>query len=343
MTSDEVESSIESGTNQHQPETPDVGSVYKYMVYGLSLPERTLRSTAAMVGGVISESSELLVPQAFRDSKSYQTFVQQMLDVVVKDVGRVNAESDEANEDDVENFVARKTVGGFVDLAGMATLHVSPIVLLAVVSDLAYGSKTYLNELGEQLKKEGVIAEDSVIDGAQDLLDAVGSASSEAATVFDTPPISIEGLRETIEATSDNIARIDPSSILPKSELDQLWGDMQQIADQEDVSMLNLSTALAMYSLNQVETVTQGALTTIQVTGNLFDVHVLKHYRDGLDEISERGLYPMLLESSQPYFEAVWDNFSTESETVTEDLLSGKLVGKIWGGVRGWLAPESDQ
>ena len=195
MTSDEVESSIESGTNQDQPETPDVGSVYKYMVYGLSLPERTLRSTAAMVGGVISESSELLVPQAFRDSKSYQTFVQQMLDVVVKDVGRVNAESDEANEDDVENFVARKTVGGFVDLAGMATLHVSPIVLLAVVSDLAYGSKTYLNELGEQLKKEGVIAEDSVIDGAQDLLDAVGSASSEAATVFDTPPISIEGLR----------------------------------------------------------------------------------------------------------------------------------------------------
>ena len=331
----------DSGTSNDvkSESAPDIQTVHKYLLYGLSLPERTLRSTAAMVGGVLNESAALLVPQAFRDSKSYRTFVQQMLDMLSKDVGGVDKEADapDSEETQVEGYVARKTVGSFVDMAGMATLHLSPIVLLAVVSDLAYGSKSYLDELSTELKKEGIIKHDSTIHGAADLLEAISDATSEATSAFDTPPISVEGLRETIESTSDNIARIDPTSILPKSELDQLWGDMRSMASQEDVSILKLSSALTMYSLNQVETVTQGALTTIMVTGDVFDRHVLDHYRDGLIEISQRGLYPMLLDASQPYLEAVWENFSTDRETITEDLFTGKLVGKVWDGVSGWL------
>lgn len=340
--------------NQHESETsnetcaespPDIFAVHKYLIYGLSLPERTLRSTAAMVGGVLNESAALLVPQAFRDSKSYRTFIQQMLDMLSNDVGGVEKKANQTGEDpqQVEDYVARKAVGSFVDMAGMATLHLSPIVLLAVVSDLAYGSKTYLDELSTELKKEGIIKQDSTIHGAADLLEAVSEVTSEATSAFDTPPISIEGLRATIESTTDNIARIDPTSVLPKSELDQLWSDMQSIAGQEDVSILKLSSALTMYSLNQVETVTQGALTTIMVTGDVFDRHVLDHYRDGLTEISEKGLYPMLLDAAQPYTEAVWENFSTERETITEDLFTGKLVGKVWDGVSGWLGWSSDE
>ena len=34
----------------------------------------------------------------------------------------------------IDNFVARKTVGNFIELAGLATLHLSPLTLLAVVS-----------------------------------------------------------------------------------------------------------------------------------------------------------------------------------------------------------------
>ena len=318
---------------------PDVQAVHKYLLYGLSLPERTLRSTAAMVGGVLNESAALLVPQAFRDSKSYRTFVQQMLDMLSNNVGGVEKKTDPSSEDEsqIEGYVARKTVGSFVDMAGMATLHLSPMVLLALVSDVAYGSKAYLDELSIELKKEGIIKQDSTIHGAADLLEAISDATSEATSAFDTPPISIEGLRETIESTTDNIARIDPTSILPKSELDQLWGDMRSMAEQQDVSIMKLSSALTMYSLNQVETVTQGALTTIMVTGDVFDRHVLDHYRDGLIEISQRGLYPMLLDASQPYLEAVWENFSTDRETITEDLFTGKLVGKVWDGVSGWL------
>ena len=68
---------------------PSVSSVYQHLVYGLSLPERAIRTTAATVGGVIHESATLLVPQAFRDSKTYNVFVHQMIDMLAKDVGGV--------------------------------------------------------------------------------------------------------------------------------------------------------------------------------------------------------------------------------------------------------------
>jgi hypothetical protein len=57
----------------------------------------------------------------------------------------------------VEDYVARKTLGNFIDLAGFATLHFLPIPVLAVISDVGYGSGTYLKELARDLKHQGVI------------------------------------------------------------------------------------------------------------------------------------------------------------------------------------------
>ena len=57
--------------------------------YSASLPERTLRSATALAGGLVHETANWLIPSAFRNSKSYSIFVQQMLDFVVKDIGGV--------------------------------------------------------------------------------------------------------------------------------------------------------------------------------------------------------------------------------------------------------------
>ena len=333
--------SQEAGTD------PGVEKVYKFLMFGLSLPERTVRSTAAMIGGAIDESATLLVPQAFRDSKTYNVFVQQMLDTVSKNVGGVGEnkedEGSKPDQDDaeIEDYVAKKTVSTFVDLAGMATMHVSPMTILAIVSDVAYGSKTYLNQLTDELKKEGVIAEDSTIANAADLLQAVGQASSETADAFDLPPLSVEGLRETIEKTQASVAKIDPTLLIPQSEIERLWTDMQTMADREEVNIFEISSAMTMYTLEQVGTVTQGALTTIRVTGDLIDEHLFDHYRQSLNQINERGFYAMVSETSQPYVDAVWYNFSTERPTITEDIVSGKMVGRVWSGVKGWFESEA--
>ena len=82
----------ESPPDSQQPTgktTPSEISVKDHLIYGLSLPERTLRSTSAVVAGTLRESAEMLVPQAFRSSTSYRTLIEQTLTFMAQDVGGV--------------------------------------------------------------------------------------------------------------------------------------------------------------------------------------------------------------------------------------------------------------
>ena len=193
-----------------------------------------------MVGGTLRESAVVLVPQSFRNAKTYQVFIGQMLDFMAEDMAGVDPEH-RPSPPRVDNFVARKTVGNFVDLATLATFHVSPMLLLALVGDIAYGSKAYLKELAEDLEARGVIEDASAIQQADDLLEAVASASQKTAQSLDTPPLSVEGLKETIRQTRESVAEIDPSVVLPKEDLDRLWERIRSTAKGEGVSPLAIS------------------------------------------------------------------------------------------------------
>src|SRR5687767_5783342 len=93
---------------------PSPSAVLKYLRYSASLPERALRATSAVVSGAVRESAMLLVPQAFRSSRSYTMFVQQMLDFLAHDVGGVDRPVDPQASTAVEGFVARKSIGTFI-------------------------------------------------------------------------------------------------------------------------------------------------------------------------------------------------------------------------------------
>ncbi len=316
---------------------PGYGSVRDFLLYSLSIPERTLRSTTSVLGGTLRESAALLVPQAFQSSKTYSIFVTQMLDFLVEDVGGVQrAEADGASPK-VENFVARKAVGNFVELAGLATFHMSPMTILAIVSDVAYGSQVYLKELADELKQAGVIDEDSTIEKLDDFLEAVSAASGTTASAFDTPPLSVEGLRQTIEETRKAVGEVDPRSVIPESEVRQLWNDMHEIATTNGVDPLAVSSAMTLYSLNKVGVAGQGALSTVRAAGNIFNRTILDHYFGAIDDIRQKGLYGSLAESSKPYLNAVWTNFSSDRDTITEDVVSGKLLGRVWRTGSDWL------
>ncbi|NLE38899.1 MAG: hypothetical protein GX621_12815, partial [Pirellulaceae bacterium] len=239
-----------------------------------------------------------------------------------------------------ENFVARKTIGNFVEMAGLATFHLSPLMLLALFSDAAYGSRAYLHELADELKKTGVIAEDSTIDKFDDLLDALADVSGTAATAFDTPPLSVEAMRETVRQTREAVGAVDPTSVLPKAEVDRLWKEIHDLATSEGVKPFAISSAVTLYSLDKLGMVGRGTLSSVKVAGSLFDRHVIDHYSKALAAIQAKGFYATLAETSTPYIEAVWRNFSSEKPTLTEELLSGKLLGKTCGTVRRWLGRE---
>lgn len=321
------------------PQDPGYGSVRNYLLYGLSLPERALRSASGLVGGAVRESASLLVPHAFQNSKTYSVMVRQTLDFLAEDVGRVKRaeSSDTPAPPQVGNFVARKAVGNFIDMAGLATFHLSPMLLLAVVSDVAYGSQVYLKELACELKEQGVIAPDSTIDHVDDLLSAVASAASTTASAFATPPLSVDGLKQTITDTRQAVQSVNPAQVIPQAEIARLWTDIHEIASGQGVTPLAISSAMTLYSLERIGAVGQGALSTVRAAGSLFERHVIAHYREALGAIRSKGLYRTLAETSKPYAEAVWDNFAASQSTITEDILSGKLVGQTVASVRRWL------
>lgn len=325
------------------PDDQKPKSVRDYLLYTLSLPERAIRTTSGLAGGAIRESAELLVPQAFQDSKTYSILVAETLQFLTEDIGGVESKGEDTEDPEVEDFVARKTVGNFVEMAGLATLHVSPMMLLAVVSDVAYGSQTYLNELAEELKRDGIIDENTTIDRASDLLSAVSNASGIAARAFNTPPISVAGLRQAIDQTNLAVSEIDATSILPQAEMERMWEDMQAIATAEDVTMFEVSSAMALHSLDRIASVGHGALSSTRAAGRLFDRHVIDHYRTALSEIESKGYYATLADTSQPYVDAVWNNFSTDKSTITEDLLCGKLIGEATQTLGRWLGVSSEK
>ncbi len=325
-------------TDDDDPADPGYAAVAKYLLYGLSLPERALRSGTALAAGAARESAALLVPQAFQNSKSYAVMIRTMLDFLAEEVGGA-AKRDEtaARPAKVENFVARKAVGNFVEMANMATFHLSPLFLLAAVSDIAYGSQAYLVELAGELKQHGIIDETSTIHHVDDLLEAVASASRTTAGALDTPPLSIEGLQTTLRDTRDALSLIEPASIVPQAELARLWNDMRDIAAREHVSPLAISGAMTLFALDRLHIVARGALSGVRVAGRLLDRHVIDHYEEAIGEIRRVGLYATLRESSAPYIEATWQNFSTDKTTITEELLNGKLLGQGWRAAGRWL------
>ncbi|MFB0536219.1 MAG: hypothetical protein ACETWR_14680, partial [Anaerolineae bacterium] len=57
--------------------------------YLISLPERTVRAVAAAGGGLIYETTEVLLPEWLRRSHLYQAIVATLLRLVVEFVGGV--------------------------------------------------------------------------------------------------------------------------------------------------------------------------------------------------------------------------------------------------------------
>ena len=314
-------------------------SLVSTLLYGISIPERTARGASAIVGGLINESAARLIPTAFRSSRSYIVFIQQSLDILTHDVGGV-ANPNTPENDTQENQLAQKAVGGLLDIAGAATLHLSPLTVLAVFSDVAYGSSHYLRLLSEELKREGVIDQHSSIDHASDLIDALNASSSFAGDSIETPPVSIEAMKATIEQLSEEVLKVDPSKLIPQAEIDRMWNEMEEAATQSKTSLWDVGATMTMFAMNRVTLTTRGALSTVRVAGGLFDEHILTHYSDALGEISEHGLYTILSTASEPYIDAAWNHFDADRETWTEELLTGRLIGKAWGGVRGWFQGE---
>jgi hypothetical protein len=214
----------------------------------------------------------------------------------------------------------------------------SPMWLMAIVSDVAYGSQSYVRELAAELKQQGLIDETSTIHSVDDVLNAVRDTAGRTASMFDTPPLSVDELKKSLDETRASLASADYLDVLPEAEIAKYWTEMREIAARDHVSLLGVSGALTMHALGKAGTVTQGTLAGAKVAGGLVNRVIISHYTDSLRTIREQGFFETVRSAYAPYIDAVWTNFHSDKSTWTEEVVSGRALNKAYQMVSGWFS-----
>ena len=351
MTDTVLSNHSENSSNPTSPEERTTAEqLLSGLLYSVSLPERLVRSAVGITAGTAKEIAEFVVPQAFQDSKSYEVAVRNSLNFLLANVATVSDPSaektptpanpapavDTSNDPTAINpgrFIARKAVGNFIDIAGLATLHVSPLWILAIVSDAAYGTKTYLSELAGELQAQGLIDDSSTIHRVDDLFEAIKNASGRAASNFDTPPLSLDELKTSFEQTRAALNEVDPTLLIPEAEIGRIWSDMRSLADQEKISLLGVSGAVAMQAVETIKTATQGSLAGLFVAGKIVNRNIFSHYISALSDIRKNGLWSSVRDTYGPYVDLAWGNFTSSRKTWTEQVLNPSRFAKLWAKI----------
>jgi len=269
--------------------------------YLASLPERTARAGAALTGGLVYEASEVVLPLAVRRSRLYQAIIGRLLRITIELIGGVEGVYP-AQEMPVRELLVRKTAGNVVELSSFVAVGWSPIWLLAGASDLVGGTKVYLRTLVTELRDAGVLAPDAEVESFEELLTVLEGTSGVLADTIDVLPLNVPSVR-----TSWQELQRQASDLPDAAGLEKLFAELQLAARQEDRSILEISSMVAL-----------GAVRTGVKLGN---VHIFDYYRRALRTIVEEGLLSFLRRTSTPYLTRAGSHFDPRSSTYSERLL----------------------
>ena len=278
--------------------------------YVASLPERVTRATAAVAGGAVRETSDLLLPDVVRQSRFYQATVARLLRIVIELVGDVR----DVYPPDLMpagELAVRKTAGNVMELAGLAAVGWSPLWLLAAASDILGGSKTYLRALVASLEEERVLTPGTDITSYEELLTRLETASGTLADAIDVPPLTLREAR----ASFDRL-RQQGQDLPSPDELGTLFTSLQETAAREQRSLAEISGVIGIAA----------ARTGIEL-GN---THIFDYYRQAFERIGREGLLVFLQRIVTPYLRRAGSHFLPSEATYTDRLID--WVGRRHAG-----------
>ena len=269
----------------------------------LSLPERLVRSLAAVLGGGVHETAELMLPRFVRRSHLYEATAKNLLRVTVELVGGVEQRDPELP--DAGEVAVRKGAGNAVELGSIAAFGFSPLWLLAAASDVAHGTRTYLDALVAELKAAGVLAQETEVGSTGELLDALERGSGTAARMIDLPPLELTELRRSIAEL-----RGSARSLPTPHELAAVFAALRTAAARERRSVLEVSQGAGLAFLLSARSVGRE--------------HLVTPYREDWRPLRNEGFAAYARRIAGPYREAVAGHLDGERPSVTERLL-GRL------------------
>jgi hypothetical protein len=264
----------------------------------LSLPERAVRALVAALGGAVHETAEVVLPRFARRSRLYEATAKNMLRIAIELVGSVERPR-EADAPEADELAKRKAAGNALELGSIAAFGFSPLWLLAAASDVARGSRVYLEALTGELKRAGVLREGAEIATVDDLLGALEGASGTTARLVDVPPLELAQLRSSLgelRASADELPRPD--------ELAALYRGLRRTAARERRPLLEVSAGMGL-----------AFLTSARDVGR---EHVVVPYREDWEPLREEGFGAYARRIARPYGEAMAGHFDPQRASWTE-------------------------
>lgn len=269
--------------------------------YLLSLPERSARAAAAIVGGTLYETSNVALPLAVRQSKLYQVTLDRLLRIVIEWVGDVrNVYQNE--ETSVQELAVRKFTGNVLEFASIFAVGFSPLWILAAASDVMGGSKAYLRALVTELQASGQLPAGSNVASYEDLLNRLEQGSGVLADTIDIPPMSVKDARASFDAL-----RAQARDLPPAEDLAELFREMQVTAREEGRSLSDVSAAVG--------------LAAARAGLGLGNTHIFDFYRVSFRAIQHEGLLHFLRRTATPYLSRAGKHFLPGGTTYTDRFL----------------------
>lgn len=288
--------------------------------YLLSLPERALRSSSALAGGLLREVGEVVLPASLRRTRLYRTLVEATLRFLIEQVGQVDGEFPDG-EKLAGDFLLRRTAGNGLEMIGILTLHVSPVWVLAALADLTGTGRFLISEIAAALRREGLLDAGEDFGTLDQLLDGLEQTAGRLAHTINEPPLDARGLRRELL-----FLRRHALPNLPSPEaLTQFWRGLENEAKAQDRSVFELSSLLALSAIRglprRVTWLSRSAGLAASETGRLLGENLLDHYRQTLAGIHHEGYGAYLAREFQPYLTAAAGQWSLERESLTERFL----------------------
>ena len=280
----------------------------------VALPERIVRSAAAILGGALHETALVVLPRFVRQSRVYEATAKNLLRITIELVGGVAQPAREVDEPSAGKLAVRKGAGNIVELGSIAAFGFSPLWLLAAASDLARGSRVYLTALVGELKDNGVLEKDAEIASVDQLLGVLERGAGKSAALIDVPPMELRELRTSIAELA-----AERKELPGPEELQALYEGLIRQARAENRSLLTVSSGIGLAFVNSAQHVGRD--------------HVWVPYREDWQPLRQEGFGAYARRVARPYRDAVEGHFDTAKPTLTERLL-GRIRTRSEPGVR---------
>jgi hypothetical protein len=288
-------------------------------LFAISLPERTVRSVLGTAGHTAREITHVVVPPAVRKTKFWNAAIERSLKILAEGVGHVRAEDPDAPPDDI----ARMAVGSVVDTAALVVFQFSPLWFLAIVNDVAKGSREYLDEVVYELRAQGALDKNVKIEGVDHLLSVLERTSGRLQTDVDKPPLSVDQLRSSVDELRNAFADVKIPEIAAGAR--ELETELKITARKEGLTLREVSNAIALELASHARLARVAAKTSLDVAKRKFREGAWKPYIQQLRRVQKLGFAKYLAGAAAPLAEAMNTNFNPGTDTVTAQLVSGRL------------------